>query len=258
MSNGIIDVRQSELNDIQNALNKSISNIDGFSTKFSPSFKNATSVGLLNKSTNMIQKQMSTINTQVLRMNKTISNMYDNMASLENELARKADDIQTPVDFCTNDTASSISINKGNLSKEDGRAVKDTDDKDVNDLDFENAIEYNDKLKYIVKEYENKNGEVEIQGNLINLQNVKKDQVVIDSSIDEYSIKEEILTKINKEINEEFPDLNDSFEIESIYLEALKNQNTEQVNYDDLYLDIKKEILRRLNNGNYILKNNKE
>lgn len=253
MSNGVIDIRENEFSEIQSHLNKSASNLDSCGNSISSSFKDATDVGLLSKTTNKINKQMSIISNQINRINKTVASTYDNMSLLEKELTNKANEIVAPTDFYTNDTSFNITINAGNLDKEDGKSINSTNETNKQDLEFKKVIDYNESLKKIVKEYENKNGEIDIAGDYIDLVNVKKDQVSIDSTIDDYSIRNKILNNINKEINDCNPEFDDKFEIKELNLKALKNIDLNQINYDDLYLNIKKEILEKLNNGNYVL-----
>ena len=258
MSNGILEIRENEINEIHSAINKSVSNMETFTNKISPSFKNATDAGLLNKTTDKIKNQMNIIHSQTDRMNKTLSNAYENMSLLENELTNKAEEIIAPKDFDTNDSSHSISYNIGKLNKDDGQAIKKDSDTNTENLKFNNVLEYNNKLKNIVKEYESINGEIEIQGNITDLVNIKKQEVKIDGKIDENSFEKAMLTNISKEINDKHPEINDSFEIKSMNLKALKNTNINQTNYDDLYINCKKEFLKNINNGNYVLKNYKE
>lgn len=258
MGKGVIDIRESEINEIHSAINKSISNMDSFSNKISPAFKNENDVGIMNKTTDKIKNQLNTIYGQTNRMNKTLMNTYENMSLLESELTNKAEEIIAPKDFDTNDSSYSIGYNIGKLNKEDGQSIKKDSDTNTENLKFNNVLEYNNKLKNIVKEYESINGEIEIQGNITDLVNIKKQEVKIDGKIDENSFEKTMLTNISKGINDKHPEFNDSFEIKSMNLKALKNTSINQTNYDDLYINCKKEFLKNINNGNYVLKNYKE
>ena len=254
MSNGVIEFRESEFNEINRVLDKSVSRINGTNETFSDSFKDATNVDLMTESTSKIGKQMSTIANQINKMNSTISSAYENMSHVEDTLTSKAEEINAPTDFYKNDSSRNISVNSGKMNKEDGEAINPNNQNNEKDLQFKDVLDYNDKLKHIVKEYEFNNGEIDINSDKADLKNIKKIQVTIDDSIEENSFEEQILTDITKEINEEFPEFNNNFEIKQLYLEAMKNIDTKQVEYDDLYKNVKKEILIKINKGNYVLK----
>ena len=119
MSNGIIDIKQSEMDDIMAHLNKSASNIMNASSKISSSFSSFTRVGLFSDGANKIQRQMSGISSGISNMENAISRQHDRMIDVERSLSSKASDIQIPIDFVTNDNAYEIAMDSGSLSKDD-------------------------------------------------------------------------------------------------------------------------------------------
>ena len=281
MSNGVLEIREFEISDIENNLNKSSSKIEQASTNMTSNLSKINSVGLLTKSTNTIKKQLSTIMNNVNKTNQSISNTYENISFLENNLTAKAEEIEVPLDFVKNDSSNRISITSGSLNKEDGRSVNSNASLTKEELDFNKSLEYNDKLKNIVKEYEEINGslddysidkttidqlkneEIKINSelddeitNTVNLEEVEYHDVVIHDTDESSTIKKALIEQLNQDINKRHPEFNDSFEIDDINLEQLENEESKEVDYNDSYEKLKEVINDKLNNGNYELKNN--
>lgn len=281
MSNGVLEIREFEISDLENNLNKSSSKIEQASTNMTSNLSKINSVGLLTKSTNTIKKQLSTIMNNVNKTNQSISNTYENISFLENNLTAKAEEIEVPLDFVKNDSSNRISITSGSLNKEDGKSVNSNASLTKEELDFNKSLEYNDKLKNIVKEYEEINGslddysidkttidqlkneEIKINSelddeitNTVNLEEVEYHDVVIHDTDESSTIKKALIEQLNQDINKRHPEFNDSFEIDDINLEQLKNEESKEVDYNDSYEKLKEVINDKLNNGNYELKNN--
>ena len=281
MSNGVLEIREFEISDIENNLNKSSSKIEQASTNMTSNLSKINSVGLLTKSTNTIKKQLSTIMNNVNKTNQSISNTYENISFLENNLTAKAEEIEVPLDFVKNDSSNRISITSGSLNKEDGKSVNSNASLTKEELDFNKSLEYNDKLKNIVKEYEEINGslddysidkttidqlkneEIKINSELddeitnkVNLEEVEYHDVVIHDTDESSTIKKALIEQLNQDINKRHPEFNDSFEIDDINLEQLENEESKEVDYNDSYKKLKEVINDKLNNGNYELKNN--
>ena len=281
MSNGVLEIREFEISDIENNLNKSSSKIEQASTNMTSNLSKINSVGLLTKSTNTIKKQLSTIMNNVNKTNQSISNTYENISFLENNLTAKAEEIEVPLDFVKNDSSNRISITSGSLNKEDGKSVNSNASLTKEELDFNKSLEYNDKLKNIVKEYEEINGslddysidkttidqlkneEIKINSelddeitNTVNLEEVEYHDVVIHDTDESSTIKKALIEQLNQDINKRHPEFNDSFEIDDINLEQLENEESKEVDYNDSYEKLKEVINDKLNNGNYELKNN--
>lgn len=281
MAKGVIDVRSSEIEAINSQLRKSAAKMESAATNMKSDFSGIVSTGLLNTSTSLINKQMDTIRQNINRTDLSVSSSYDNLCSTETLLKNKAEEITVPLDFVKNDSSSSIGTKETSLDKKDGQEINSDNSTDEEELKFEKALDYNEKLKSIIKDYEDIHGEIEINGSLKGLGNIKKDsdtdektlgeidgektslddmsgseEKQIDDKVD-YTIKhKDMLDNINKEINERHPEFNDSFDVEEVYVEDVKTDN---VTEEDLTYEVFKEsIAEKLNDGNYVLENYKK
>lgn len=281
MAKGVIDVRSSEIEAINSQLRKSAAKMESAATNMKSDFSGIVSTGLLNTSTSLINKQMDTIRQNINRTNLSVSSSYDNLCSTETLLKNKAEEIIVPLDFVKNDSSSSVGTKETSLDKKDGQEINSDNSTDEEELKFEKALDYNEKLKSIIKDYEDIHGEIEINGSLKGLGNIKKDsdtdektlgeidgektslddmsgseEKQIDDKVD-YTIKhKDMLDNINKEINERHPEFNDSFDVEEVYVEDVKTDN---VTEEDLTYEVFKEsIAEKLNDGNYVLENYKK
>lgn len=281
MAKGVIDVRSSEIEAINSQLRKSAAKMESAATNMKSDFSGIVSTGLLNTSTSLINKQMDTIRQNINRTDLSVSSSYDNLCSTESLLKNKAEEITVPLDFVKNDSSSSIGTKETSLDKKDGQEINSDNSTDEEELKFEKALDYNEKLKSIIKDYEDIHGEIEINGSLKELGNIKKDsdpdektlgeidgektslddmsgseEKQIDDKVD-YTIKhKDMLDNINKEINERHPEFNDSFDVEEVYVEDVKTDN---VTEEDLTYEVFKEsIAEKLNDGNYVLENYKK
>ena len=281
MAKGVIDVRGYEIDAINSELRKSAAKIESAATNMKSDFSGITSTGLLSTSTSLINKQMDTIRQNISRTGNSVSSSYENLSNTETLLKSKAEEIKVPLDFAKNDSSSNVSAKETNLNKEDGQEIKSDNSTDEEELKFEKALDYNDKLKSIIKDYEDEHGEIEINGSLRNLGNIKKesdtDEKVLEeidgdkTTLDDMSGSEEkqiedkvdytiehkaMLDSINKEVNENHPEFNDSFNIEEVYVDDVKtNDATEE---DLTYKVFKESIIEKLNDGNYVLQNYKK
>ena len=281
MANKVIDIRESEMTEIKKHLNKSFSNIDKISQKLDSSFSNITKTGLLSKSTKKIGDQMRTIARQIQQSNDSVTKSYENMYFVEKVLEQKAEEIDAPLDFYKNDSASEITITAGNLSKNDGKSISGNKSTDEKDLEFKNSLEYNGKLKKIVNDYEATFGEIEVNANKVNIEDITKQEVVVDKEIEvnvnkvnieditkqevvvdkeieESTVVKKVLEKINKNINEEHPEFNDNFKIEKLNVEAFNDYKKNDVNIEEIYEDVLEDLQDKLNNGNYKIENHNE
>lgn len=258
MANKVIDIRESEMAEIKKHLNKSFSNIDKISKKLDSSFSNITKTGLLSKSTKKIGDQMRTIARQIQQSNDSVTKSYENMYFVEKVLEQKAEEIDAPMDFYKNDSASEVTITTGNLSKNDGQSISGNKSTNEKDLEFKNSLEYNGKLKKIVNDYEATFGEIEVNANKVNIEDITKQEVVVDKEMEESTIEEKVLEKINKNINEEHPEFNDNFKIEKLNVEAFNDYKKNDVNIEEIYEDVLEDLQDKLNNGNYTIENHNE
>ena len=258
MGNGIIDIRESEISDMRAHLNKSSSNVANSASKISSAFSSFTKTGLFSNGANKIQKQMSEISASISVMGKNISKQHEKMVDTEKNLTIKANDIEIPNDFVTNDNSYSVSMSSEMLNKEDGNAIKKDETKKI-DIDLQNSIEYNTNLKKYVKEYENKNGEIKIKGSNISLKNIKNDKkTTIDTKQNDSIIQKQMISKLSKDLNEKIPDLNMTLEIKSIPFKEIKKENQGNFNFEDNYRLIRSDFSSILANGNYTLINYEE
>ena len=259
MSNGVLDVREMEFDEMSNCLNKSGTQISNVSANVQPSFSKINSVGLLTKTTSLIKQQTNIIANQIKGMDQSLHSTYDNFDYIENRLYEKADGIKAPTEFRKNNSSRDIAMSSGQLKKEDGTAINSNNENDEKELKFNEVLEYNDNLKKIVKEYEELNGEIDVKTNKTSLGNIKKDEVTIDETMEDSSLEEKFMKDISNEINERHPEFDDKFEVNKVYMkEQEQKQAQEEIDYDKLYEEYRKKIKEKLNDGNYTLENYKK
>jgi len=233
----IVKVKEQEMNEIANNLSRTSNKIMNMPDSLNKDFSNITSTGLLKKSVDLIGKQITQIRESIDNTKKAVKKTYDDFTYVENSLKTEAEKINNPMDFVKNDSSyltNKISIS---LNKDDGTAVKSENGTEKEELDFNKALEYNEGLNEIVKEYEYKNGEIEIKLNKKDLYSIKNDytdkkQLIDDIEIEKANLKyldgqesivvevdeknekqKQNLKKINSEIAEEHPRIDDLFDL---------------------------------------------
>lgn len=256
MSSGIMDVRSSEIDSTISFLNNSKNNISSCADKTSSLFSSFTNVGLFSEGSKTIQRQMNSISNGVGKMRSSIEKFETNVFDKEIALKSKAQDIEIPNDFVTNDSSSLVQMNSGMLSKNDGDKINSSNESDEKDLEFNSSIKYNADLKNVVKEYEEKNGEILINGKSIRLEDIKSENdSSIDGKVDESIINKKLLSSISNDVNQKNSELDMSLQIEKVYLPGLKVSDLSNSTFDESYVVVRKGISNILNNGNYNLKN---
>ena len=229
MANEIIDIRENEMSEVKSQLNKTFSKMDKILQRINTSFSNVTKTGLLNNSTKIIGNQMRTIARQIDKTSESVTKTYENMYFVEKVLKQKAEEIPTPTDFCVNDTASEVSITVGNLEKKDGKSLSKDKTTDEKELDFKGSIEYNQKIKSIVKEHEATFGEIEINVDRIELNNISKENVTIEKQEEDSEIARKEINNINKNNIENKVEYDDKTKVEKINVETINNNNQKKL-----------------------------
>jgi len=190
MSNGIIEIKENDINDISAYLKKSSDKIINSCGTLESSFANITKTGLLKEGSAKIKNQMTAIGEGISSVSNSVIKQYEAMDLVETTLKNKADSIEIPMDFVKNDSSQSIDINSGKLKKDDGKAVNANDNTKTEELKFDSIIEYNENLKYIVKDYEDKNHKIELNGDNTLLKNIKNERIIeINDKLDDSIIK---------------------------------------------------------------------
>lgn len=90
MGKGVIDIRESEINEIHSAINKSISNMDSFSNKISPAFKNENDVGIMNHIEDILSNIINDIQfNEAMKKNIKVAVLERNGLKLEDSILIK-------------------------------------------------------------------------------------------------------------------------------------------------------------------------
>jgi len=246
MGNGVINIKESEMQSISNHLKKTANDVSLSNSNMGSSFKSFTKVGLLSNGANKISDQMSSISNYINRVGSTVMKQYEEMEHTEKGLKAKADEINIPNDFVTNDTSKDIYMKSGKLEKEDGKKVDANDNTKEEQLEFKECIDYNEKLKNIVKDYEKKNGEIEIKGYKTALSNIKNsDELELIEDIEDSIIEKEMLTNINSEFILKENNINmDELNLNKVILTQMDYGSLKASIYDDKYI-VKRTDLRK-------------
>ena len=168
------------------------------------------------------------------------------MYFVEKVLKQKAEEIPTPTDFCVNDSASEVSITVGNLEKKDGKGISKDKITEEKELEFKSSIEYNQKLKSIVKEYERTVGEIEINVDRVELNSISKESTTLDKIEEESKIIKEELDNINKNNSEKNIEYNDDSKIEKINVESINNYNQSEFMPDEVANEVLDDIQEKI------------
>lgn len=252
----IIRIKENEMHNLERFLNKTSSDIEESSQNLSSSLSSFSNLGLFKTGTKKIADQIGSISKSVSNLGNSVSKQFSLISSNEDALKNKAEAIEIPMDFVTNDSSSMILVETGMLSKNDGEKINSNNSSSQINDEFESSIEFNKNLNEFIKEYETINGEVEVKGQKIDLSNIKKDsEDKINVVDDETVLVKQILSNISKEINDEIKDLNFSCDFENIPLSRMALNEIKFVDYNDAYKIIKKELASILNNGKYNLVN---
>ena len=242
------------MDEIKSYLDKTSNDIESSAQKFSSMFSSFTDVGLFSEGATKLKSQLTNISSQVSSMGSFVIRQYDDMEKVERKLSSMAEDIEIPNDFVTNDSSLNIGMKSGKLKKEDGKKVKSTKKNNKQKMKFESCIKYNDNLKEIVKQYENEHGEIVLNGNNVKLSNIKNENdTTIDETMEDSIIIKKIITKLNDELSETIPDIDMSLNIEMVKLALKKVGPLKDVEFNDAYNIVKRELSSMLANGNYNL-----
>ena len=203
MSNGIIEIKENDMNEIYSHLKKNSNKIIGASNAIGTSMAKITKTGLLKSGTTKIKNQMNAIGEGIESMGNSVIKQYESMERVETSLKSKAESINIPMDFVKNDTSRNVDINAGKLKKDDGKAVNADDNTKTEELKFDSVIDYNENLKYIVKEYEDKNHEIVLNGDKTLLKNIKNERKIeINDKLDDSIIIKKNIESIEGNLDE--------------------------------------------------------
>ena len=252
MSNGIIEIKENDMNEIYSHLKKNSNKIIGASNAIGTSMAKITKTGLLKNGTAKIKNQMNAIGEGIESMGNSVIKQYESMERVETSLKSKAESINIPMDFVKNDTSRNVDINAGKLKKDDGKAVNADDNTKTEELKFDSVIDYNENLKYIVKEYEDKNHEIVLNGDKTLLKNIKNERNIdIDDKLDDSIIIKKDTKNIKKESNIDInSDLEDT-DVKKKYIKSIEGNLEEMTAKINLELDVGRVNLTKLNLSNF-------
>jgi len=250
MEKGYINVDENEINDITNHLNKSQTNLTNLGDTTKNTFRSMTNTNLFGNGISKIAKQVSSVSGSVRRMNNAIKKKSHEMIALDDSLAEKAEMIDVPMDFVTNNSIRSHIFDGITLNKNDGKNVKDDNTLTETNLAFKDETTHTtmgniekeertfDNIK--LREYKDKR---KILGNINN--NTQTETRNLDYS--EEGLTRQNLRTINKTDTQNTHNLeyNQSKNINA-NLRNIRNTNTQDLNleinpikdeyfYDDFY-----------------------
>lgn len=132
MEKGYINVDEREINDITNHLNKNQVNLNDLGNTTQNSFKAMTNTNLFGNGISKITKQVSSVSGSIQRINSSIKKKSQEMLTLDETLASRAETIDVPMDFVTNNSVRSHLFDGITLNKQDGKQVND--DNSINEI----------------------------------------------------------------------------------------------------------------------------
>ena len=231
MEKGYINVDEREINDITSYLNKNQTNLTNLGDTTKNTFRAMTNTNLFGSGISKISKQVSSVSGSIRRMNDAINKKSHEMLALDDSLAEKAELIDVPQDFVTNNSIRSHIFDGITLNKNDGKNVKDD-----NTL-TETNLAFTDETTHTT------------------MNNIEKEERTFDNiKLREYKDKRKTLGNINNNNQTETNNLNYSEEgITRQNLGTINKINTQTT--QNLEYNQAKNInanLRNIKNGNTI------
>ena len=252
MSNGIIEIKENDINEISAYLKNSSNKIVNSCSSLDAYLANITKTGLLRKGTAKIKNQMNSIGQGISSVSASVIKQYEAMELVENNLKNKADSIEIPMDFVKNDTSRSVDINSGKLKKEDGKAINANDNTKTEELKFDSIIEYNENLKYIVKDYEEKNHKIELNGDKTLLKKIKNNRTInINDKLDDSIIVTKDMKNIKNDNSININDKLDASVVKKAVMSNIKGNLTEMTAKINLELPVDRINLTQFNASNF-------
>ena len=251
MSNGVIDIRENEIIDINQHLNKGASKAEQLSQNITSSFSSITKTGLLSTGTSVIGRQVNTIASQIERTNTSVTKSYENMKYIEKRLEEKVNEINAPTDFYKNDSSREVTTGSFELSKDDGKSINTNSLVEINDTQFKSALEYNEKIKNIVNDYEVSVGQIEMDVDKVELGKVNNNSEVVENDIENISIEKESVNNINKTLGENTSHFDNSSQLNKINISSLDNFSEEkndekELSEDEVYSEALEELRKKV------------
>ena len=228
MEKGYINVDEREINDITNYLNKNQVNLSDLGNTTQNNFRAMTNTKLFGKGISKITKQVSSVSSSIQRINSSIKKKSQEMLTLDETLASRAETIDVPMDFITNNSVRPHIFDGITLNKQDGKQVND--DNSIN----ETKLVFNDET-------------INTTINDLTTEPSKFDKI----KLNEYKDKKNNLENINNNTQTESINLNYSKDgIVNQNLAKIKNANNQTV--QNIEFNQEKNVDVKLNNINQL------
>ena len=168
-------------------------------------FSNIKDAGLMTNSTNKVFSQMQTMSSVFEKGKSMLLTSVERMIETELFISSNAENIKVPKLSTVNSSSFNEEVNSVFLAKNDGVSVNNGGNTNSKNIDFKNVIQYNQKLKNIVNNYETVNGVLEFnyckKDNLININNEKGNPLDVTQINSNTVIKNVNLSNVKNNVN---------------------------------------------------------
>lgn len=168
-------------------------------------FSNIKDAGLMTNSTNKVFSQMQTMSSVFEKGKSMLLKSVERMIETELFISSNAENIKVPKLSTVNSSSFNEEVNSVFLAKNDGVSVNNGGNTNSKNIDFKNVIQYNQKLKNIVNNYETVNGVLEFnyskKDNLININNEKGNPLDVTQINSNTVIKNVNLSNVKNNVN---------------------------------------------------------
>ena len=135
MGNRVFSINSDEIDSIVEVLNNTVSTVDDSSSTMSNSVKGANESGIFGSSLNNFQKGIQNTTLFATNTKNIILNQKESIINLEDNLAKRIEDIEVPQDFVKTYYSEYYEIDDIQLSKRDGKAINTSkDDSDIHNV----------------------------------------------------------------------------------------------------------------------------
>ncbi len=125
MADGLIRMVEEEFDAYTSGAQKNSDNLTSTNDGYKKKFQKLVNTGLAGNSVGKIGNQMTAINNSISNVNNIIRKHSNQMFNYDKSVAQKADEIDIPTDFTSNDSASVNYYTQTLVGKIDGRSVNE-------------------------------------------------------------------------------------------------------------------------------------
>ncbi len=249
MADGFLRMQEEEFDMFTGGLQKNSDNFTNTNDNYKKTFQSLVNTGLAGNSVGRIGNQMSAITNSINNVNNIIKEHSTQMFNFDKSVAGKANDIDIPNDFLSNDSASVNYYTQTLLDKIDGRSVNEGHETEMaNEIDESVvAAESLFDMRGVTSKEEKYDSSSSIVGQTV-LGNISGN-VTQEKDYDAHSnvVKEALSDIRGEDAKQSTYDAHSNVSKEA--LSDIRGENAKQSTYDDSSSIAGRTALGNINNG---------